>query len=169
MSVKTLSREEVHALVDNAQLAGPPVTRNFFDVFGTTGCLLDCENGTTLREKIVQHKIRNATQSSRREGSAARKQRWADSRGPGRKWFNANEILASATQGCGSCSTLRKIILQVFFPNQQDLPDDCEYFVSRHFEISQREPGAEESVEVFQLFQPPGMQLLTTLKVTIDQ
>jgi hypothetical protein len=161
MSVRILSPKDVIARLDHAQLAGPPVTKNFLHVFSSAGCLLNCEDEKTLTERLPQNQpanlIAQSARMERKKVRSTRREHWAEFREVRKEWFTASEISASVLQGCGSCTILKSILLQLFFPDQDCLPGDYEFSVASNFEIRQRKAGAEESVEVIQLFQPLGM------------
>lgn len=160
MAVKIASAKDAIAFVEHAQHAGPPITKNILNVFCTSGCLLNCEDESTLTDSLLPCMpagiVVQSARMARRQAHVVRNEHWAEFRRLRKEWFAAHEISASALQGCGSCSIIGAIILQLFFPNEHQLPGDREFSVTSNFEIRQRQLGAEVPVECIQLFQPPG-------------
>jgi hypothetical protein len=116
MSVTIINTKDAIAIVDNAQRVAPQVTKSFFDVFGTTGCLLNCEDKKTL-EQNIQHNKTKYDKTDRKGVRLARKEFLTRCHESCQEWFTASEITASAAQGCGSCSALRQIIQNLFSGN----------------------------------------------------
>jgi hypothetical protein len=158
MSVKFIYRQDIIKLVDNDEqplaFTTPAKKKNFYNVFGTTGCLLNCENERIVEQTLRYDKTEHVEYKRERE-RVARKQHRAESRISRREWFSARELAQSVEQGCGSCSVLSKIILNIF-PVCGELSSAYEYSVSHEFELRRRLSSGEGKVEIVQLFQPPG-------------
>ena len=124
MSVTIINTKDAIAIAENAQRLTPQVTKtlwkNFFDVFGTTGCLLNCEVKRTLEHKVQDIKGKNDNNDASGVG-LARKITLLHFRRSCKEWFTASEITKSAAQGCGSCTAIKQIIRNLFSPNKQDL------------------------------------------------
>ena len=159
MSVEIVDFKNSVEPVHIAQHAGPRVKKNFFDVFGTTGCLLNCQTERTLEQDFQQKRAIHVPHSDRKntKANSARKKHSRRVRRSRQEWFTANDIAASVAQGCGSCSALNHIIRDSFTGNEQGLSGQYEYSVSLDFELKRRPLGKEEPLERIQLFQPPGM------------
>jgi hypothetical protein len=159
MSVIIANYKEAIAFAENARCAAPQVKKNFFDVFGTPGCLLNCEDERTVNQNFQYDKTKHVIHSrtERKKVRLARKKYLAEFHETRQEWFTASEIIASAAQGCGSCSALRQIIQNSFFGNEQGLSNRYEYSVPQNFDLKRRPIDTEGSVETIQLFQPPGM------------
>jgi hypothetical protein len=158
MSVKTLDFKEALAIIDDARNTGPTVTKNFFNVFGTTGCLLNCKFERTLDADLYNEKARYAAKNRRekKKVTSARKIQISQFRESRQTWSTASAIRTSATQGCASCNIIRLITIAIFFPGVHELPDEYEYSIAQDFEVRYRRIGEEEPVAIIQLFQPPG-------------
>jgi hypothetical protein len=161
MSVRIVDSEDVAALICNPQHIAPQV-KNFFNVFGTAGCLLNCEMERIFeqgfqynRENHVVHSKaeRRVVRSGRRE----HRQQYLMSR---QEWFTTTTVTKSAAQGCGSCSVLRQMLYALFPEDFQDLSVEYEYSISQWFELKRRPPSAGGSMDIIQLFQPPSRSLL---------
>jgi hypothetical protein len=146
MSVIIANYKDAVLFAENARFAAPKVKKNFFDVFGTSGCILNCEDDRT-RSRTEKKGVR-----------LARKKSLADfCRNTRQEWFPASEIIASAAKGCGSCIALRQIIQDSFPGNESGLSDRYEYSIPPQFDLRRRPIVAAGPVESIQLFQPPGM------------
>jgi hypothetical protein len=159
MLVAIVSNEDAIAIISNAQSVVPQVTKSFFEVFGTTGCLLNCEGGGTFEQNFQKDKKNQDLHSmSKRKGNWwARKKYTIEYCKSRQEWFSASEITASSAQGCGSCGVLEQIIQNLFSRNEQGLTCEYEFSVSLDFELRRRPLGREGQIEIVQLFQPPGM------------
>ncbi|KAI1383443.1 uncharacterized protein F4822DRAFT_77973 [Hypoxylon trugodes] len=111
MSVTLLSRDEA-CIIGRGQPADSDFKKNFFDVFGTAGCLLGCEDKKYPKEKSPQIEFRSK-RSSRRDRRMTKDDESEAIRTP-TQWFDINEITASAVHGCGSCAVLRQLIEILF-------------------------------------------------------
>jgi hypothetical protein len=158
MSVKRLDLKDALAIVDNVSYTRPSVTKNFFDVFGTTGCLLNCKFERTLDADLYNEKTRCPTKNrqEKKKVAYARKIQINQFRESRQTWSTARMIISSAAQGCASCNILRMIIIALFFQGAHDLPDKYEYSIAQDFEMRYRRIGEDEPVAIIQLFQPPG-------------
>jgi uncharacterized protein YnzC (UPF0291/DUF896 family) len=159
MSVIIANYKDAIAFAKDAQCAAPQVKKNFFDVFGTSGCLLNCEDERTVNRNFQYNKMKHVIHSKaeRKKVRLARKKYLAEFRKTCQEWFTASEIIASAAQGFGSCSVLRQIIQSSFSGNEQGLSNIYEYSVLQDFDLIRRPISAEGPVETVQLFQPPGV------------
>jgi hypothetical protein len=155
MSVSIIDREDIIKAAENAQPAPIQTLKNFYDVFGTTGCLLNCEEERTM-EQNFRYNETGYHGSKKRGERIARCKHLKQSRGSRQEWFNASEITQSAKQGCGSCSVLSQIIQNVF-SGCKELSSAYEYSVHYDFKLRRRLSSLEGEMEVVQLFQPPGM------------
>ena len=160
MSVKIVNPQDAIQIIEKNQSA-TPATRNFFDVFDTSGCLLKCEKERLLDPKFQYDKTKEPEHSrrKRKEVSAALAAYHRESRGSLQDWFKAGEITASAARGCGSCNAFSRMFQSSFPGNEQGLSDRYEYSVSRKFELRRRPPppAGPEDVESIQPFQAPCM------------
>ncbi|KAI1456987.1 heterokaryon incompatibility protein-domain-containing protein [Annulohypoxylon moriforme] len=136
MSVTVLSREDVTKIVGNDRPAKSYTWKNFFDVFSTTGCLLNC--GGRKDTKITSRK----KPKTKADQVAAR-------------WFSIGEITTSAARGCEACKVLQQIIKTLFSTEDINMPEPYEYSISKVFEIRKRARSKPDSVEIIQLFQLP--------------
>ena len=130
--------------------------KNFFDVFGTTGCQLNCQE----RGQIYAENKTNNNVHSRAERKRARSNRRTDltrSLGSYQEWFTADQIGASIASGCGSCRVLSHIFQNSFSGNQQVLSDKYQYSLARNFELRRRPLAQLDPAEIIQLFQPLGL------------
>ena len=130
--------------------------KNFFDVFGTTGCQLNCQE---LGQIHAENKT-NDNAHSRAERKRARSNRRTNlkqSLGSRQEWFTAQQIGASIASGCGSCSALSHLFKNSFSGNQQVLSDKYQYSLTLDFELRRRPLTKQDPVEIIQLFQPLGM------------
>jgi hypothetical protein len=157
MSVKLVNLKVPGIPLIDAKLTAQRVTKTFFDVFGTTGCLLNCEAEKNLEDQFEYNKEKYDIKSKqdRKRVRAARAAHIKQHKGSRQDWFIASEIKASAARGCGSCSVLRQVIQNLFSEDEQ-LGDEPEYSVSRDFQLSRRVWGGETPDVVIQLFQYPG-------------
>ncbi|KAH8724267.1 hypothetical protein GQ44DRAFT_284168 [Phaeosphaeriaceae sp. PMI808] len=160
MSVRVLDLQDAIAYIDKCKHAKESVTKNFQDVFGTAGCLLNCNYERTFEDDLRGEKAEYASKTSqrRKDLSHNRKLQCSKFRESRQTWFAGSKFVASAAQGCQSCSCLMKIFLGIFFQGAQDLPDSFEYSVSQNFEIRYRLPGNVDAVAIARLFQPQGKQ-----------
>jgi hypothetical protein len=162
MSLTLLDCMDAIAIADtNTQRPVPKVTKSFFDVFGTTGCRLNCQLQRTIEQNFQHNKVKHVAHSrtERKWVRAARKEHHNQCSGSHQEWFTASDITASSAQGCGSCSILRQIIQNLFSENEQGLSGRYEYSIPYlgSFEIKRRPlQDSKEPVEIIQLFQPPG-------------
>lgn len=149
MSVTIANRKDATEIIDNAENSASQARKNFFDVFGTTGCLLNCRDADAVKQNFGATK--GYSRAVKREMRASRLEK------SNQKWFVASDISTSATQGCGSCKVLSQILAMVFDGTEQSLSEEYEYSVSHDFELKRRPLGEEKYIEMTQLFQPPGM------------
>jgi hypothetical protein len=160
MSVTVVKHQDAIQIIERGETPAQPATRNFFDAFGTTGCLRKCENERTLKTEIQYDKAKHnqLSRKQRKEVSAALTAYLKEAHGGLQDWFKADEINASAAQGCGSCRAISYMVQNSFPGNEQGLSDKYEYSVSRTFELRRRlraPAGKVPPVEMVQLFQPP--------------
>jgi len=157
MSVKVIHPNELQTYLNNAQSEIPRVTKTFFDIFGTSGCLLNCEAERNLEEVFEYNKEKYDIKSKRdrKRVRAARIAHVKQHEGTRQEGFTASEITASATSGCGSCNVLKQII-QILLFRDEEFCDGFEYSVARDFQLSRRSRGAKEPDVTVQLFQYPG-------------
>lgn len=127
MSVETISLETAVNAVK--VLTAPSKKKNFQEVFGTAGCLLNCEKD---REKKDSKK------------SATRIER-----------FTVSQITASS-KSCRCCRLIEFILRATFSRSKHDISLTDEYTVTREFELKRYRTGVTDP-EVVQLFQPRGM------------
>jgi hypothetical protein len=156
MSVKVVNYRDVVAIADNAERAAPQATKNFFDVFGTTGCMLNCQQDRNLGQKFQYSNTRLLSHKAKQAVYAARIKDEKEYCGSRQEWFTASEITVSAGQGCGSCSVIREIIRSSFSQSEHNVFDEYQYSVSLHFELRRRPRGEVKPVEIVHLFQPYG-------------
>jgi hypothetical protein len=158
MSVNILKSNDALKIVENFKSVESSVTKNFFDIFGTTGCLLNCKDERTLDLRLYSDKTRQDAKSRKEKKKIAfeHKLQLSEFRESRQAWFTATIIKTSASRGCGSCQILLKIIIAIFFQDLEDLPEQYEYSVAQDFEVRYREAGEEEPIATVQLFQPPG-------------
>jgi hypothetical protein len=158
MSVKILDAKDALTIVDDAKHTGPTITKNFFEVFGSDGCLLNCKFERTLDSNLYNEKTKHAAKNrqEKKQFTSARKIQINQFRESRQTWFTASTIRTSAMQGCMSCNMLRMIIIALFFQGVHDLPDKYEYSIAQDFEVRYRCIGEEEPTAIIQLFQPPG-------------
>jgi len=153
MTVAITNHKDTVEYVHDSENLAPQARENFFDVFGTTGCLLNCKG--SIRQDV------ELDQAKEEQSGAVRREMKA-SRAEYRKklsstWFVASDIATSAVKGCGSCSVLSQILAMVYDNTRQGQPQVYEYSVSHDFKLKRRPLGEERYVEMVQLFQPPGM------------
>ncbi len=162
MSVTIVNQTDTLARINSAQSVASEVKENnFFDVFGTTGCLLNCADGATL-EQIFPDNRTNKGASSRTERKrrrAARREHLDQFHKSHQhiEWFTAGQITASATQGCESCRVLSEILQKTFEGNQKGLSDQHEYSREIDFTLRRRSRAQKDGIESIQLFQPRGL------------
>jgi hypothetical protein len=130
MSVRVISPDAAVEAVKNFKRTSAQVRKNFFEVFDTSGCLLNCEC-----ERLHARSRKNTKR---------------------KEWFTASEIAASVLKGCRSCYVLNLIIQESFLRSEHSVSSTDQYSISRNFELK-RLPAGEKTVEMIQLFQPSGM------------
>jgi hypothetical protein len=158
MSVTILPSDKALTVIDDSKCTGPSVTANFFNVFGTTNCLLNCKDERILDLQLYGEKTKQGAKTRREKKKITyeHKLQLNEFRESRQDWFTATTIKRSASQGCGSCSILQKIIIAIFFHESNCLPDQYEYSIAQDFEIRYRNVGKDETIATVQLFQPPG-------------
>ena len=169
MSVKIVNDKDAIAIVKKVQVAAasnkaqgtPPQAKkkNFFDVFGTAGCQLNCQDERMLGQIFPDNKTNSGanTTSKKKTARSARRNHFSRYLESWQEWFTAGEITASGAQGCGSCRILNQILQNLFSGNQHGLSDQYQYSLTWTFELRRRPIAQQDSVETIQLFQPPGM------------
>jgi hypothetical protein len=169
MTVIVLDPKDIPSSSKGLEGTGPPVFRNFFDVFGTTGCQLNCNDERILDADLYEEKTRAAakTRKEKKKITFERKTQINHFRESRKTWFDTTEIKASAEQGCNSCNILLKILVALFFRNINDLPEGYEYSIAQDFEVKYRRHGEEEPIAIVQLFQPPGKQQTTNKQIAL--
>jgi hypothetical protein len=137
-----------HALRLVEESTSGPTNQNFYDIFGTDGCSLNCNN----RRAIQEFRHRRAPASSGEKKIKASMIRKA-----GTKSFTAEELQASVRSGCRSCEVFSLIFSQIF-PEHKDTANDstvCTYTISNEFTLCQHlETNHVTSVKRVQLFHP---------------
>jgi hypothetical protein len=158
MSVEVLNHKDVLLFLETSSTAESPVTKNFFDVFGTTACLLNCKNERTLDADLYTEKAKHAakTRQEKKKITFERKIQIGQFRESRKVWFSVDTIAASAEHGCNSCKLLLKMLIAIFFQNLGSLPKEYEYSIAQDFELRYRCLGEEKPIAIAQLFQPPG-------------
>jgi hypothetical protein len=160
MSVTIINRKDINKVAEDAQRPTTPIIKSFYEVFGTSGCSLNCQashnHEQSMQNIATMHP--NKSRSGRRERWQARAGYQTELDESQEEWFEASKISASAGQGCGSCGILYQLI-KLLFPDNHIFPIiDYEYSISHEFAIRRRPKQEQESVEVIELFQPSGMR-----------
>jgi hypothetical protein len=66
MLVIIANYQDAISFAENARFAGPKIKKNFFDVFGTSGCILNCEEDRKVNRNFqydkTQHVMRSRTE-----------------------------------------------------------------------------------------------------------
>lgn len=158
IQVTVVETKDIIGILSQAQREPSHVRKNFFANLATAGCLLDCQVKQDLNQvflDISEERIADSRVERQRakstwiqhiKGSAALR----------KEWFEAGEMATSAARGCMSCATICQILQCLFSGNQHELSDQHLYSVSDRFEVRRRPLAQPDSVEVIQLFQPPG-------------
>jgi hypothetical protein len=157
MSVIVLNPKDIPSSSQGPDVTRLPVFKNFFDVFGTNGCQLNCNDERTLDANLHGEKTRAAvkTRKEKKKITFERKTQISHFRESRKTWFDTTAIKASVEQGCNSCNILLKILVALFFRDTNDLSECYEYSIAQDFEVKYRRLGEEESIAIVQLFQPP--------------
>ena len=132
-SIKRISLFEVAELLDG--LSGPLLRNiNFHDIFGTEGCLLDCEERRKTQQRLYRPRERGT--STGREKISSTETSLKDE---SLMYFTRKDFDSSASVGCTSCRILGAVIDVVFIQNDEQLRDgedegsDARYSVSASF------------------------------------
>jgi hypothetical protein len=136
-----------HALRLTEESTSGPSSQNFYDIFGTDGCSLDCNNMRALQE--FRHRPSPLS-------SGEKKTKASMTRKDGRS-FTAQELQASVLNGCRSCELFSLIFSQIF-PEYKGTAHDstmCTYTISNESTLYQHlEKNRVTSVQMVQLFHP---------------
>ena len=159
MAVTILHLQDALAIPDEP-LGRVPVIRNFFEIFGTTGCRLHCES---KRQIGAEPESRKDTCSPRKNGTTRAARRLHDKNAKTHQsWFTSDELASSMNGGCGSCTVIGHILAYVFPDSARELSDVYEYTIDRRWELKCRKAGEKVGATV-QLFQHPSWSLFTGL------
>lgn len=144
MSVKVLTVEAAVEAVENLKGTSPNVDKSFFDVFGTSGCSLNCH----LEKRRKGHQRNNLR----------------------KVWFSDADLEKSISSGCESCNVLNSIIQESFSRSPHPKASTNRYQITRDFQLQRRviikgktkkhknkDDRKGNKTEIIQLFQPPGM------------
>ncbi|KAH7310151.1 hypothetical protein BKA65DRAFT_485091 [Rhexocercosporidium sp. MPI-PUGE-AT-0058] len=139
MLVAIATYKDATEYVHDSENLAPQSRENFFDIFGTTGCVLNCKD--SIRQDV------ELDQAKEEQSRAVRRKMKASQAEYCKKlsltWFIASDIATSAIKGCGSCSVLSQILVMVFDNTQQSQPRAYEYSVSHDFKLKRRRLGEE--------------------------
>lgn len=141
------SIELSHALRLTEESTSGTGSQNFYGIFGTDGCSLDCNDMRAIQE--FRHR-----QSPLSSGE--KKTRASMTRKAGRKSFTAHDLQASVLSGCRSCELFSLIFSQIF-PEYKGTTHDstvCTYTISNGFTLCQHLKNGATSVQRVQLFHP---------------
>lgn len=149
MSVIVLPHEEALAISDEAQAALPQaqIVMNFFEHFGTTGCMLDCEHKKTQEAEFKYNKA----SSNREKARSARKSHAKEFCRT--RWFTGKDLVSSKRKGCGSCDVLSQILSKVFHQGENMHLETCKFSVAPSWELKAQQIGGNERELSAQLFQ----------------
>jgi hypothetical protein len=151
MAVTILHLQDALAIPDEP-LSRVPVNRNFFEIFGTTGCRLHCES---KRQIGAEPESKKDTRSPHKSGTTRAARRLHDKNSKTHQlWFTSDELASSINSGCGSCTVIGHILAYVFPDSARELPDAYEYTIDRRWELKCRKAGEKVEATV-QLFQHP--------------
>lgn len=133
-------------------------TKNFFQHFGTTGCVLGCESKRTF-EADLELKRSAIPIRTRNDAKAVRRSHRKDHRSR-QSWFTSSELATSKSSGCGSCAVLSQVLAAVFPESVNDPSDLYSFFVDPMWELKCRKTSRPESESepewTVQLFQHRG-------------
>lgn len=173
-AISLISNDEVLKAVETGSASSTETSRNFFALFNTTGCLMDCEK----EHSIMPDKA--YTKGMRRNELRLKAAGLAIPDGRPRKhdhsslqdWFTADKIAASAKSGCESCATFKYMFEQCY---PDGAPGDYMFRVSRSLELrrcpqvrgafhkrKQVQHGCGSDVESVSLFQVSSELTLST-------
>lgn len=159
VSISLLEYKDAIAIVEaNAQRSEPKAIRNFFDLFGRTGCHLNCREKSAMAQNFGYNMVKHVTHTNteKKLRKAAQKEQIKQSSCSSHKWFTASNIKASSARGCQSCNILRQIFQSLFSGNEKELSSEYEYSYDK-FEMKRRQiQSSEKIVETVRLFQPLG-------------
>lgn len=159
MSIKIITNNDAIEIATDIISVGSQFV-NFYEVFGTTGCLLNCEAERAV-EQSYQPNVPDQVVGSVALRKAKRKERRShryQCSSSTQEWFSGGKLQKSAKQGCGSCGVLKQIF-HILFPGTAQEPSNLhEYSVSPDFVLKRRLLRGSDCVEQIQLFQPFGIK-----------
>jgi hypothetical protein len=118
MMVAIANHKDTVKYVHDSENLALQAKENFFDVFDTIGCLLNCK--VSIRQDVELDQAKEEqSRAVRREIKASRAEY---SKKLSSTWFVASYIATSAVKGCGSYSVLSRILAMVFGNTQQGQP-----------------------------------------------
>jgi hypothetical protein len=158
MAVTILHLQDALAIPDEP-LGRVPIIRNFFEIFGTTGCRLHCESKRQIGAEPESKK--DTCSPPHKNGTTRAARRLHDKNAKTHQsWFTSDELASSMNGGCGSCTVIGHILAYVFPDSARELSDVYEYTIDRRWELKCRKAGEKVGATV-QLFQHPSWSLFT--------
>jgi len=152
MDISILKLTEAIALCSGSDEA---VAYNFHDLFGTTGCLLSCE-----QRREVQSGLSTQTGFINSANGRARKAIIQSQQHKIEQYFSLAKLRASIDNGCGSCNAFQKLLQIVFFVPSQDPTrnDTALYHISYYFVLRKKVTvNGVTDIQHTRLFRPSGM------------
>lgn len=157
MSVTALDLPDALAISDETP-THTPVNKNFFQHFGTTGCLLGCHSTKHVKSDLGLKHNTPPTITTRKVRAAQR--RYKKELDAQDSWFTIAQLVESVDNGCGSCGLINRILACIFPGNATRSPEMYKYAFDCRWELRCKKIG-EASQATVQLFQPPSKSLVT--------
>lgn len=139
---------------------------NLYDFFGTTGCLLNCDERKQIQSALsVQPRLGNAGDYKKKK--EIRKSYRKDGEGH----FGLHHLTASIENGCCSCKVLRSILEHVSLIRPGVVSNDASvlFNITASFVLSRWEiPLKITSQQEIRLFHPHGTASMFTWSIQTD-
>ena len=137
MSVKKISQQDACEIIARAQSDAIQVKKNYYEIFSSTNCLLNCRESLDLEQNPTFVKTNEGVTSreGRRNVRSTRRDCVKHVLQSHKAWFSAVEIEMSVAKGCGACKILREILRELFPGNQDGLSGAYDYSITHRFAL----------------------------------